>query len=496
MTQESIHGDIVIVGAGPAGLSAAIRCKQLNPSAQVMVLEKGAEVGSHILSGAVMDPRAITELLPNFDYEKTPAHDDSFLLLTEKKAWRLPTPSPMKNQGNFIISLSNFCKALAKEAEKIGVEIFPGFAVSEALFDASGNVCGVTTRGADIYAKHVLLAEGARGSVTKKIIQKFDLAKKSDPQTYALGVKELWQIDPAKTKAYQPGKIMHSVGWPLDHQTYGGSFLYCLNNNLISVGFVVGLDYTNPSLDPFQELQKFKTHPHIKPYFEHGKRIGYGARSLVEGGFQSLPGLSFPGGLLIGDAAGFLNVPKIKGIHMAIKSGMVAAESIFSNSHYKTNLEKSWLWEELYRARNIRPSFKWGLIPGLILSGIDNYVFRGKAPWTLHHAKPDYKYYDKQAKPLLYAKPDNKITFDKSSSLYLSTIHHDESQPCHLKLKNPSDITFYNYCPAGVYEIVNQTLQINAQNCLHCKACDIKDPDQNIDWTTPEGGSGPNYSEL
>ncbi|MDX2164103.1 MAG: electron transfer flavoprotein-ubiquinone oxidoreductase [Gammaproteobacteria bacterium] len=496
MTQESIHGDIIIVGAGPAGLSAAIRIKQLNPALQVYVLEKGAEVGSHILSGAVLEPRAVQELLPDFEFEKTPATVDSFLLLTEKKSWRLPTPSTMNNHGNFIISLSNFCKSLAKEAEKMGIEIFPGFAVSDALYDDAGKVCGVKTRGADIYAKHILLAEGARGSITKKIIQKFNLAKNSGPQTYGLGVKELWQIDPEKNKSYQPGKVVHTVGWPLDHQTYGGSFLYHMNNNLVSVGFVVGLDYANPSLDPFQELQKFKTHPKIKPIFENAKRIGYGARSLVEGGFQSLPELTFPGGLLIGDAAGFLNVPKIKGIHMAMKSAMVAAESIVSETNYKENLKKSWLWDELYRARNIRPSFKWGLIPGLLLAGVDNYIFKGKAPWTLEHAKPDYKYCDKSAKPILYAKPDNKITFDKSSSLYLSNIHHDESQPCHLVLKNPSDITFYNYCPAGVYEVINQKLQINAQNCLHCKACDIKDPGQNIEWVTPEGGSGPNYTGL
>lgn len=493
MTQESIHGDIVIVGAGPAGLSAAIRLKQLNAALQVYVLEKGAEVGSHILSGAVMDPRAMQELLPDVSYEKTAATNDHFLLLTEKRAITLPTPTPMKNEGNAIISLSHLCKTLAQEAEKLGVDIFPGFAVNDVIFDEAGNVCGVKTRGADIYAKHIVLAEGARGSVTKKIIQQFDLAKHADPQTYALGVKELWQIEPAKS---QPGKIMHTVGWPLDHRTYGGSFLYHLDNNIVSIGFVVGLDYTNPHLDPFQELQKFKTHPAIKPLFEKAKRIGYGARSLVEGGFQSLPTLNFPGGLLIGDAAGFLNVPKIKGIHMAIKSGMVAAESIISNTNYLQNLQQSWLWDELYRARNIRPSFKWGLIPGLILSGIDQYVFQGKAPWTLHHAKPDYTFYDVQANKITYPKPDNNIIFDKSSSLYLSNIHHDESQPCHLTLKNPTDITFYHYCPANVYEVVNNKLQINAQNCLHCKACDIKDPDQNIEWTTPEGGSGPNYSGM
>jgi len=493
MTQESIHGDIIIVGAGPAGLSAAIRVKQLNPALQIYVLEKGAEVGSHILSGAVLEPRALQELLPDFEFEKTPAKEDHFLVLTEKSSWRLPTPSPMKNHGNFMISLSDFCKSLAKEAEKLGVEIFPGFAVSDAICDESGKVCGVKTRGADIFAKHVLLAEGARGSLTKKIIQKFNLAKDSEPQTYGLGVKELWQIDASKS---QPGKVVHTVGWPLEHQTYGGSFLYHLNNNLVSVGFVVGLDYTNPTLDPFQELQKFKTHPHIKNLFQGGKRIGYGARSLVEGGYQSLPELNFPGGLLIGDAAGFLNVPKIKGIHMAMKSAMVAAESIVSDTNYTENLKKSWLWEELYRVRNIRPSFKWGLLPGLLLSGIDNYIFRGKALWTMHHSKPDYKFYDKNAKPIVYPKPDNKITFDKSSSLYLSNIHHDESQLCHLVLKDKNDVTFYSYCPAGVYEIINQKLQINAQNCLHCKACDIKDRHQNIEWVTPEGGSGPNYSQL
>jgi len=495
MTQESIHGDIVIVGAGPAGLSAAIRLKQLNSALHIIVLEKGAEVGSHILSGAVLDPRAIKELLPEFEYEKTDATEDQFLFLTENNSYRLPTPSPMKNSGNYIISLSNFCKALGREAEKLGVEIYPGFAALDALYDQEGKVCGVKTSGVDLFAKVVLLAEGARGSLTKQIIQKYSLAKNSDPQTYGLGVKELWEIDPAKS---QPGKVIHTVGWPLDHQTYGGSFLYYLHNNLVSVGFVVGLDYKNPSLDIFQELQKFKTHPHIKNIFEGAKRIGYGARSLVEGGVQSLPELNFPGGLLIGDGAGFLNVPKIKGIHMAIKSGMVAAESIISNNvlNYKNNIKNSWLWEEFYTARNIRPSFKFGLIPGLLLSAIDNYIFRGKAPWTLRHKKADYLFYNNKLTPIIYPKPDNKITFDKSSSLYLSNIHHDESQPCHLVLKNPKDISFYHYCPAGVYEVINQKLQINAQNCLHCKACDIKDPHQNIDWVPPEGGSGPNYSGL
>jgi electron-transferring-flavoprotein dehydrogenase len=491
MTQESIQGDIVIVGAGPAGLAAAIRFKQLNPTLHICVLEKGAEVGSHILSGAVLDPRAITELLPEFDYEKTAVIEDQFLFLTKNNSWKLPTPSPMKNtqnnKSNYIISLSNFCKALAKEAEKLGVEIYPGFAATDAIFDQEGKVCGVKA------AEVNLLAEGARGSLSKKIIQKFNLAEHSDPQTYGLGVKELWQIDAAKAK---PGTVIHTVGWPLDFQTYGGSFLYYLDNNLVSVGFVVGLDYQNSSMDPFQELQKFKTHPKIKDIFEGGKRIGYGARSLVEGGIQSLPELNFSGGLLIGDCAGFLNVPKIKGIHMAMKSGMIAAESIVSKTDYKANLKKSWLWDEFYKARNIRPSFKYGLIPGLLLSAIDNYIFRGKAPWTLSHSKADYLYNNSKLKPINYPKVDNKLVFDKSSSLYLSNIHHNEKQPCHLILKNPEELSFYNYCPAAVYEIINQKLQINAQNCLHCKACDIKDPDQNIEWIPPEGGSGPNYSGL
>lgn len=497
MTQEVIVGDIVIVGAGPAGLAAAIRLKQLKPDLHVVVLEKGAEVGSHILSGAVLDPRAITELLPQFEYEKTAAVEDKFIFLTQHHAIKLPTPTPLKNSGNFIISLSNFCKALGREAEKLGIEIYPGFAAIDYILDDSDQkICGIKTTGVDIHAKHVLVAEGARGSLSKKIIQKFNLDKNSDPQTYALGVKELWQIE--ANSQYKPGTVIHTVGWPLDHKTYGGSFIYFLDNNLVSIGFVVGLDYANKNIDPFQELQKFKTHPRIKSIFDHAKskRIGYGARSLVEGGLQSLPELTFPGGLLIGDSAGFLNVPKIKGIHMALKSGMVAAESIISQENYLANLKKSWLWEELYTARNIRPSFNYGLIPGLILSGIDNYIFRGKAPWTFHHKKADYLYSNHSAPQITYPKADNKIVFDKSSSLFLSNIHHTESQPCHLILKDPNKISFYDYCPAAVYEIINNKLQINSQNCLHCKACDIKDPDQNITWVPPQGGSGPNYSGL
>jgi len=529
MSQEAMECDVVIVGAGPAGLSAAIRLKQLSPDCHVCVLEKGAEVGSHILSGAVLEPRVLNQLLPDWRAQGAPLHieasEDQFLFLTQKHAFHLPTPRQMKNQGNYIISLGDFCRWLASQAEKLGVEIYPGFAAVDALFNHSDEVVGVMTgdmgvakngektsrfqSGIAIHAKFILLAEGCRGSLSQKIIQHYQLAKKSHPQTYGLGVKELWEVAP---DCHEPGKVVHTVGWPLDYQTYGGSFIYHGANQQVAVGFVVGLDYQNPTLDPFAEFQRFKTHPKIKSLFQHGKRIAYGARALCEGGFQSLPQLNFPGGLLIGDAAGFLNVPKIKGIHMAMQSGFIAAEVINQGNidDYQQKLQQNWIWDELYRVRNIRPGFQWGLFAGLAYAALDTYILNGHAPWTLHHHS-DHLQLKKinEIQPIAYPKPDNVITFDKLSSLYLANIHHDENQPIHLQIKDNSvmveNIKQYGapesyYCPANVYEIVQRDhgpgLQINAQNCLHCKACDIKEPKQNIIWVPPEGGSGPNYSGL
>jgi electron-transferring-flavoprotein dehydrogenase len=512
MTQEALYGDVVIVGAGPAGLSAAIRLKRLNSNLQVCVLEKASEVGAHILSGAVLEPRALKELLPQQDLSAlsgTEVTCDAFYYLTEKKSFALPVPPLMQNEGNLIISLSVLCRILAKEAENLGVEIYTGFSAVEAVFDEKGEVCGVKTddKGLDkkgektsrytpgvmLKAKTLLLAEGARGSLSKQLIKHFSLDKSSDPQTYGLGVKEIWEIDPTN---HEVGKVVHTIGWPLDNATYGGSFIYHQKNHRLSIGFVVGLDFKNPSLDPFQELQQLKLHPTICPLFQKAKRIAYGARVLSEGGVQSLPVLNFPGGLIMGDAAGFLNVPKMKGIHLAMKSGMVAAETCVAGdlTRYQENLKRSWLWEECYRARNIRPGFQYGLWKGMLLAGMDAYLFRGKAPWTLHHKKPDYASLDRSLPAKMYPKPDNKITFDKITSLYLSNIHHEEMQPCHLKVTGEVDVV--NYCPAQVYEIVEGKLQIQPQNCLHCKACDVKDPNQHITWVPPEGGSGPHYSEM
>jgi electron-transferring-flavoprotein dehydrogenase len=538
--REQMEYDVVVVGAGPSGLAAAIRLKQLAIAADselaVCVIEKGSEVGAHILSGAVFEPRALNELIPDWRERgaplNTPAIDDRFLYLTKNRALRLPTPPPMYNHGNYIISLGNLCRWLASQAEELGVEIYPGFAAAEVLYDEAGRVRGVATgdmgigkdgkpterytQGVELIARETLFAEGCRGSLTKTLIRRFHLRDGHDPQTYGIGLKELWEVAPER---HQPGQVVHTVGWPLDGSTYGGSFLYHLEDRQVAVGFVIGLDYHNPFLNPFEEFQRFKTHPSIRPTFEGGRRIAYGARALNEGGFQSIPRLDFPGGALIGDTAGFLNVPKIKGSHTAMKSGMVAAEAVFARlggnagAQVRHALEQSWVWDELYRVRNIRPSFRLGLWGGLAYSAFDTFVLRGRAPWTFHH-HPDHTQLIRasQAQPIEYPRPDGKISFDRLSSVFISNTNHEEDQPSHLKLRDPAKAITVNYrlydspeqryCPAGVYEIVQDTgtgeprLQINAPNCVHCKTCDIKDPEQNIDWVVPEGGGGPNYPNM
>ena len=542
MERESMEFDVVIVGAGPSGLATAIRLKQLcaekGQDLSVCVLEKGAEVGAHILSGAVMDPGALSELIPDWKEKgaplNTPAGEDSFLYLTASKAFRLPTPPQMHNHGNYVISLGNVVRWLGEQAEALEVEVYPGFAAAEVLYHEDGSVKGVATGdmgitktgeqgpnyqpGMELHARQTIFAEGCRGSLTKTLFEKFDLRRDCDPQTYGIGIKELWEVDPAKHK---PGAIMHSIGWPLDSKTYGGSFLYHLDNNQVAVGFVVGLDYGNPYLSPYHEFQRFKHHPAIRPTFEGGRRIEYGARALNEGGFQSIPKLTFPGGLLVGDTAGFLDVPKIKGSHTAIKSGMTAAEAVFEAlgaedgprevTAYAEKLKQTWVWKDLYKSRNIRPSFTRGRWIGLIWSALDTYLFRGKAPWTFRQHSDHDKLLPKSAcKPIDYPKPDGVISFDRLTNVAFSNTSHEEDQPAHLTLKDASvpisvnleryDAPEQRYCPAGVYEIVEEDglprLQINAQNCVHCKTCDIKDPTQNINWVVPEGGGGPAYSGM
>jgi len=535
--------DVVIVGAGPSGLATAIRLRQLSEEKgtdlSVCIVEKGSEVGAHILSGAVLEPRSLNELLPDWKERgaplNTPVTDDRLLFLTRGSAMRLPTPPQMHNEGNYIISLGNLCRWLGEQAENLGVEIFPGFAAAEVLYDDGGAVRGIATGdmgvgldgehkasfepGVELLARQTIFAEGCHGSLTKTLFERFDLRKGVDPQTYGIGIKELWEIDPAKHKQ---GQVIHTIGWPLDSSTYGGSFVYHLEDNQLAIGFVVGLDYENPYLSPFDEMQRFKTHPRIRRMLEGGRRISYGARALNEGGLQSIPKLTFPGGLLVGDTAGFLNVPKIKGTHTAMKSGMVAAEAVYDAlagdaggacevEDYRKQLEDTWVWKELRTVRNIRPSFRWGLWGGMLYGGIDTYLLRGHAPWTLHH-HADYALTKKasECRVIEYPKPDGTITFDKPSSVYLANTVHEEDQPVHLRLKDPDvpirvNLPEYGapeerFCPAGVYEIVDEgdgkRLQINAQNCVHCKTCDIKDTTQNIDWVTPEGGSGPNYPNM
>ena len=531
--------DVVIVGGGPAGLTTAIKLKQLKPDINVCLLEKASEIGAHILSGNVFETKALDELLPNWKDLgaplKTKVTKEKFLFLGKSKSLSWPTwllPKVQQNHNNYIISLANLCRWLAEQAEKIGVEIFPGFPASEVLYNEDGSVKGVATQdmgldkdgnkkdgyepGMELHAKVTVFAEGCRGHLGKQLIKKFELNKGKDPQQYGIGFKEIWEVDINK---HEEGLVMHTAGWPLDKNTYGGSFVYHAENKQIYLGYVIGLDYKNPYLSPFDEFQRFKTHPSIKKMIEGGKRISYGARALIEGGLQSLPKMFMPGALLIGCDAGTLNMPKIKGSHTAMKSGLIAAETI--NDHLKgkkdlsifeDKFKKSWAFKELYEARNVKPSFSWGLILGIIFTGIDQILFKGKLPFTLRHKHADHETLKpaKEMKKIEYPKPDNVITFDKTSSVYLTGTNHVDNQPVHLVLKNPDlpinftlekyDEPAQRYCPVGVYEVQkdndNLKFVINSQNCIHCKTCDIKEPSQNINWVTPEGGGGPKYGNM
>jgi len=550
--------DVVIVGGGPAGLAAAIRLKQLASAASrdvsVCVLEKGSEIGAHILSGAVIDPRALNELIPDWKSKgaplNTPVTEDRFLILGERNAYRIPTgllPPLMNNHGNYIASLGDVCRWLAQQAEALGIEIYPGFPAAEVLYGDDGSVRGVATGdmgvakdgshkaeyqpGMELRARYTLFAEGCRGSLSQEIMRRFSLRDGVDPQKYGIGIKELWQVVPEQ---HRPGLVIHSQGWPLDNATGGGSFIYHYGDNLVAVGFVVHLNYANPHLSPYDEFQRFKLHPAIRPTFDRGKRIMYGARAINEGGLQSVPKLTFPGGALVGCSAGFVNLPRIKGSHNAMKTAMLAAEAAFAalgeqRAHdeltaYESAWRSSWVYEDLYKVRNVKPGLRWGMWAGSLHGGLHMWLndlgLGALVPWTMRHRHADHESLRPAAEMpgIAYPKYDGTITFDKLSSVYLSNTNHEEDQPVHLQLRDPAipvdvNLRIYDgpealYCPAGVYEFVAaeppdapsrataKRLQINAQNCVHCKTCDIKDPRQNIQWVTPEGGGGPNYSGM
>jgi len=533
--------DVVIIGAGPSGLATAIELKKLNPETSVCIIEKGSEVGAHILSGNVFETKALDELIPDWKEKnapiKTKVSMEEFLFLNKKNGMNIPTwllPKSLQNHGNYIISLANLCRWLGEQAEALEVEIFPGFAASEIIYNEDGSVAGIQTgdMGVDkegqpkdtfepgiiLKGKVTVFAEGCRGHLGKQLIKKFELDKNSSPQQYGIGFKEIWEVDETQ---HQEGKVLHSVGWPLDPKTYGGSFCYHAENNQIYIGYVIGLDYQNPYLSPYDEFQKFKTHPKISKILKGGKRISYGARALIEGGLQSLPQMHMPGALLVGCDAGTLNMPKIKGSHTAMKSGIIAAETIQQHLYDKKELsvfdtifKNSWLYQELYEARNVKPSFRWGLIPAMIFTAIDQLIFKGRLPFTLQHLHADHETLKlaKDSKKINYPKYDGELTFDKASSVYLTGTNHSENQIVHLQLKDPSlpisytlekfDEPSIRYCPAGVYEIQydkekeESEFIINSQNCIHCKTCDIKEPSQNINWITPEGGGGPNYANM